>query len=723
MTKEEIIAKVKKFQGANREFSQELPPIIDAMLDLIDEAGPEVVDNLESNSPTKALSAKQGKELKIMNDAKLSVPSVAGEAGQILQLDANAEPEWVTPASVGATYDSQADDTSTNAIQNKAIKKYVDDTKAAKDGYYASLTSGAAENLVGRGSVPATFLRRTTGGTADVGTGTAKIAKLMGNDIVWNQLANTSSLLSSGSNNGIDYTYADGVITAVSGTASATSFSDSALGNINVPLVQGHKYLLGAGGGTGNKYVQIFSDQAGYASYTTALATRAIFTCAESATDWKIRVRIASGVTVSNDKFVLNLFDLTKMFGSGKEPSTVAEFEALFPLDYYPYLAGGVRPFAAEKLVTTGFNQWDEVLEQGSIDGTTGQNISGSTYSRSKNYIPVFPSTGYYINVAAYIYGYDANKNYVWLNDSGANAFTTPANVSYIRFRQKTTDLPEHICINLSWSGYRNGEYEPYEKHELLVDPASWLDTDEQYIFPYEGMHGIGTARDFAIPDNDGYIRKATRVFGRVDLGVDLSWTDRSGDAPGVIAAAISVPYKKGLNLLNALCAKYTNFGQLDGIGYMSAAPDKSFAFYGGAGASFLLYLKDSDISAGDIVSGKVAKLNGIELLYELATPVEKTLLEPVAVSYYANDFGVESWEPQNTDEPYTAPCEVQISYNMNATDAIRNLNRNYMSVTSTEHLLTALVTAGILDSYTMTYDAEEDAYDFTLVKATEEDV
>lgn len=48
-------------------------------------------------------------------------PTAPGEAGKILQLDANARPEWVTPAGVSATYDSVLDNDSTNAIQNKPV--------------------------------------------------------------------------------------------------------------------------------------------------------------------------------------------------------------------------------------------------------------------------------------------------------------------------------------------------------------------------------------------------------------------------------------------------------------------------------------------------------------------------------------------------------------------------------------------------------------------------
>lgn len=45
---------------------------------------------------------------------------------------------------------------------------------------------------------------------------------------------------------------------------------------------------------------------------------------------------VLGGVSCSN----FQLFDLTRMFGPDNEPSTVEEFEAMFPADYYPYNAG-----------------------------------------------------------------------------------------------------------------------------------------------------------------------------------------------------------------------------------------------------------------------------------------------------------------------------------------------------------------------------------------------
>ena len=59
--------------------------------------------------------------------------------------------------------------------------------------------------------------------------------------------------------------------------------------------------------------------------------------------------------------------DLTLMFGSGNEPSTVEEFEALFPEAYYPYNAGELISNNAEAVESVGFNLWDEEYEVGRL--------------------------------------------------------------------------------------------------------------------------------------------------------------------------------------------------------------------------------------------------------------------------------------------------------------------------------------------------------------------
>lgn len=50
-------------------------------------------------------------------------------------------------------------------------------------------------------------------------------------------------------------------------------------------------------------------------------------------------------------KISVMLIDLTLMFGSGNEPSTVEEFEKMFPADYYPYAVGEIVSAGTEEAV------------------------------------------------------------------------------------------------------------------------------------------------------------------------------------------------------------------------------------------------------------------------------------------------------------------------------------------------------------------------------------
>lgn len=47
------------------------------------------------------------------------------------------------------------------------------------------------------------------------------------------------------------------------------------------------------------------------------------------------------------------LIDLTQMFGSGNEPTTVAEFEAMYPESYYPYSAPTLKPVQIAGIAST----------------------------------------------------------------------------------------------------------------------------------------------------------------------------------------------------------------------------------------------------------------------------------------------------------------------------------------------------------------------------------
>lgn len=85
----------------------------------------------------------------------------------------------------------------------------------------------------------------------------------------------------------------------------------------------------------------------------------------------------------------INIFDLTKMFGAGNEPSTPKEFEAMFPVDYYPYNAGELMSAPVNEVTEQGKNLLggkafaDKIVELGgTLDEANGKvSIAASVIS------------------------------------------------------------------------------------------------------------------------------------------------------------------------------------------------------------------------------------------------------------------------------------------------------------------------------------------------------
>ena len=151
--------------------------------------------------------------------------------------------------------------------------------------------------------------------------------------IQWNQYQGTVTSVS-GSVSDITAVVDNGVV-KITGTASAT-------GNIGIypPSKNGdsfpanHSLLLMA---TGKGNVKLgragfgagVNDNYAFFKYTES------FYCG-------VYLYIESGKTYDTEKQVM-VFDLTEMFGEGNEPTTIDEFKALFPKDYYSYTASPVE--------------------------------------------------------------------------------------------------------------------------------------------------------------------------------------------------------------------------------------------------------------------------------------------------------------------------------------------------------------------------------------------
>lgn len=220
-------------------------------------------------------------------------------------------------------------------------------------------------------------------------------------------------------------------------------------------------------------------------------------------------IQTGAGTAVSVTGGTDIVIDLTKMFGSGNEPSSVEEFEKLFHNSYYPYNEGELVSLNPTGINSTGFNQWDEEWERGAYSLTNGDKIVENTTIRCTNLIQVLPNTQYYCTnkTTARVTGtiamfYDSNRVLITKIDGSRNyigigntSFITPLSAKYMSMYTTSTTYNNDICINISDS-VKNSTYEPYKQDTLDL---SWIkdikDTNDNQLFPY-GLLKAGSVYD-----------------------------------------------------------------------------------------------------------------------------------------------------------------------------------------------------------------------------------
>jgi hypothetical protein len=170
------------------------------------------------------------------------------------------------------------------------------------------------------------------------------VKNIGGRSIMWNQLVKPVPTVVTQA--GVKFTFSnDGIIT-LNGTATTTG---NAVSLQSVKNQKGHKYLMVANplsGVYGKDQLQ-FSSQS-YGQDSTGHGT--IITNESSNEKWYYTLYVYEGVTYDNVKLQPQIYDLTAMFGSGNEPTTVEEFEKIFPADYYPYNAGEIISAGVESV-------------------------------------------------------------------------------------------------------------------------------------------------------------------------------------------------------------------------------------------------------------------------------------------------------------------------------------------------------------------------------------
>lgn len=177
--------------------------------------------------------------------------------------------------------------------------------------------------------------------TVPSGTKVASVKSIGGKTIVWNQLNSNNE--ESNTKNGISFINNKDGSWTITGTCSVSNDDNTSISICGFAgqFVSGHKYLAKAD----KKY---FDENYGFAinSIEASLEKAKIINYA-----FNPIIFVKDKVTVDNVTMRMNIFDLTQMFGSGNEPSTPEEFEAMFPSDYYPYNAGKLMSASVNEVI------------------------------------------------------------------------------------------------------------------------------------------------------------------------------------------------------------------------------------------------------------------------------------------------------------------------------------------------------------------------------------
>lgn len=367
------------------------------------------------------------------------------------------------------------------------------------DESYPKMSVGFANNLVGRGEATAEEFtyRASAGMERSITDDTARVKKIKGNSVVWNNLLKSRP---TDTKNGLICSV-DGCKVTISGTVTKDVTIDEGAfwsaveddASTTGFFAKGHKF-----------YVEGKSKHYNLRVYRDVSPAGNNLITEKTGETMRIAVypngSLASG-TVLNESFYAKIIDLTKMFSAGNEPSTIDEFYARIPsgIDVNAYNEGEIINLNTEAIKTVGFNQWDEQWELGTL--TDNGVIAHNSAIVSRNFNKIIPSTKYYcaylsdvgsIGNILQIGFWDMNMVYIDRYYTTNKAIETPANAAYFKVATNTaaniTTYNHDICINLSHTGTEDGKYKPYTPF------TRELPIIKKY-FP-NGMRSAGTAFD-----------------------------------------------------------------------------------------------------------------------------------------------------------------------------------------------------------------------------------
>lgn len=514
------------------------------------------------------------------------------------------------------TFDDSLDSNSTNAVQNSAIVSALENLKENE----AVATAQQLESSLYTESTEPYIFRPSHYG-AD-----RKSMTIAGGSLAVNQL--NGNRQNSSEESGITFTNNGDGSWTITGTSTAVVSKNIDITH-SAPIPEGHVVYFASNSVEGSRstfWLTLSQNDGSHSNFYGESVEKL------DGDKNRIYIRVANGYDCGSGITMKPMvIDLTQMFGStiadyiysleqANAGDGVAWFRKYFPKEYYPYNAGEIQSVELSEHKTVGFNQWDEEWEVGGYN-TNGGKQAYNDRIRSKNMIKVLPNTTYGKNIGMYICEYDGEQNFVRRVDLGAakKTFTTSETTKYITFNTYSsygTVYNSDICINLSWDGERDGEYEPYQQHtyplsELELRGITKLDSSNNLVYDGDTLESDGTV---------------TRKYGIVDLGA-LNW-QANGSTDNIYEFAVALT-NKAYGFTNMLCDKLT-------------VTDTNADVEAVRGRSNSSTISVRIASLTTPAAFKQA-MSGVMLVYELATPTTEQA-EPFADIQIVDDFGTEEF-------------------------------------------------------------------------------
>lgn len=445
--------------------------------------------------------------------------------------------------------------------------------------------------------------------TVPTGGRLMSVKNVGGRSIVFNQVVNLNNFRPNYTVNGVTFTKLDNGKFVANGTATGGDayFSDSFI------PIKGHVYLEKScpKGGSAETYRSYITGSG--VVMDTNYGSGVIAPINVDARVYIVPLMVKSGATVNNLVVYPQIYDLTAMFGSGNEPTSVEEFEKMFPAEYYPYNAGEIVSAGTESIVEQGRNLWDEVWKVGTISSSSGNNEGSTAVIYSENYIPIIPNSTYifvYVGSAKFenvkTRFYDHSKKYIGYNDNNGQtvypnkSFITPSNAFYVRFTLPP-DYGNVYKTDIALIAGSSGAYTPYHRNVYPIPEAI-------RNLPGYGW-SAGTARNYVDYENKRYVQ----CVGSVDLGT-LTW--KNGESVSFETHELNgQKLTKSYGIApNFVCPKYSTKTQNAMWGKTSITGITANANVDG-------YVYVNDTSYTDVTAFKQA-MQGVILYYELANPI-----------------------------------------------------------------------------------------------------